>query len=250
MHSMHLDETQVQGLLHGELAPAGEMAAREHLERCDACRERVSAAAREEAEVFALLGAVDHPVPEIGAQAIARRAGAPSAVRLPWAAGIVVALGIAGVAYAAPGSPLPRFVRALTGWVRPKAEPATRPVTPASAAPAAVAGVAFVPGERLLIVFTSSQSEGAAHVRLTDSAVVVVRAPSAAATFSSDADRLVIDNRGGAGTFDIRIPRAAPRVEILVDGTRRFLVERGVVASSPAVAVDAAYTIPLVDQQR
>lgn len=246
---MHLDEAQVQGLLHGELAPAYEVAAREHLEQCDVCRDGVAAAAREEAEVFALLGAVDHPAPVIEAQAIARRAGAPSARRLPWAAGIVVALGVAGVAYAAPGSPLPRLVSALSAWVRPKPEPA-RPAAPPSPAPSAVAGVAFVPGERLLIVFTSSQSEGAAHVRLTDSAQVVVRAPSGAATFSTDTDRLVIDNRGSAGTFEIQVPRAAPRVEIVVDDTRRLLIERGVLVSNAAVAVDSVYTIPLAGEPR
>jgi len=246
---MHLDETQIQRLLHGELARAGELAAHEHLERCDACRERVSAAEREEAEVFALLGAVDHRVPAIGAQAIAVRARARGNRRLPWAAGIVVTLGIAGVAYAAPGSPLPRLVSALTAWVQPKPELSARPAPPPSAPASTVAGVAVVPGDRLLIVFTSSQVEGAAHVRLTDSAEVVVRAPSGAATFSSDTNRLVIDNRDGVGSFEIRIPRASPRVEILVDGAPRFLVERGVVASDPAVAVDTPYAISLADRR-
>jgi hypothetical protein len=243
MRSMHLDETQVQGLLHGELGPAGEIPAREHLEGCEVCRERVTAAAREEADVFALLAAVDHPVPVIGTQAIEGRARAASPRRLRWAAGVVVTLGIAGAAYAAPGSPFPRLVSAFAAWVRPAPDAAQRPAVPLPAA--APSGVAVVPGDRLLIVFTSSQIEGTARVRLTDSAELVVQAPNGAGTFSLDTDRLVIDNRGGASTFEIQVPRATPRVEILVDGARRLLIERGTVASNAILPVNAVYTIPL-----
>lgn len=242
---MHLDEAQVQQLLHGELARVDEIAAREHLAGCTVCRDRVAVAAREEADVFALLGAVDHPAPVIAVSAIEARGRAPDARRLKWAAGVVLALGIAGAAYAAPGSPLPRLLGTVTGWMRPDPELADTRSSVSPPGAASVAGVAIAPGERLVIVFTSSQTEGDARVRLTDSAEVVVRAPSGAATFSSDADRLVIDNRGGTGTFEIQIPRAAPRVEILVDGTRRFLKEDDRITADELPGAQGRYAIRL-----
>ena len=242
---MHLDDAQVQGLLHGELPRGGETAAREHLEACVVCRDRVAGAATEEAEVFALLGAVDHPVPAITVAAIERRARVPDTHRLKWAAGIALALGIAGAAYAAPGSPLPRWVSVLSGWVRAERELPQPPSLPSPSRASGVAGVAIAPGQRLVVVFTASQSEGVVQVRLTDGAEVVVQAPSGAATFSSDADRLVIDNRGRTGTFEIHIPRTAPRVEIVVDGVRRFLKEADRITAGETPSATGAYAIPL-----
>lgn len=245
MPSMHVDEEQVQRLLHRELPRVGEIAARQHLAGCVTCRDRVDRAAREEADVFALLGAVDHPVPAIAVGAVERRARAPDTRRLQWAAGIVLALGIAGAAYAAPGSPLPRWVSVLSGWMRAGPQLTEPPSSPSPLQASGIAGVAITPGQRLVIAFTSSQSEGHAHVRLTDSTEVVVRAPSGAATFSSDADRLVIDNRGRTGTFELQIPRTAPRVEILVDGTRRFLKEGGRITANEVRGAPGVYAIPL-----
>ncbi|MGH7567470.1 MAG: anti-sigma factor family protein [Gemmatimonadales bacterium] len=227
---MHLDDDQVQRLLHGELAQPVVVALREHLAGCAPCRERVAAAERDENEVHALLRAVDHPVPRLDPEAVAARVRAHGllAPRIRWAAGILLALGLAGVAYAAPGSPLRRWVRAVAerlggGSSRPPA-PAP-PQTPDSG----IAGIAVVPGRALVIRFTAPQTVGQAQVSLTDGAEVVVRAPIGAATFTSDVGQLVIDNRGssgaGGGNFAIQIPRAAPRVEIWVAEQRVFLKE-------------------------
>jgi hypothetical protein len=242
---MHLDEGQVQRLLHHELARAHEIAVRGHLAECVVCRERVTVAAQEESDVFALLGAVDHPVPVIAAGAIERKAHGRDTRRLKWAAGIVLALGIGGAAYAAPGSPLPRLLSVLTGRVRPGVEVSQSPSSPSPRGGAGVAGVAIAPGQHLLIVFTSLQAAGEARVSLTDGAEAIVRAPSGAATFSSDADRLVIDNRGGTGTFEIQVPRAAPRVEILVDAMRRFLKEGDRITANEPPGAPGLYVIPL-----
>jgi anti-sigma factor RsiW len=245
MRSMHLDEDQVQRLLHGELTSAREIEAQQHLAGCDVCRESMTAARREETELFALLGAVDDPVPAVDVAAIQRRAGTVGTRRLSWAAGIIVALGIAGVAYAAPGSPLQRWMTALTGWLRqgPAATQASSTAPPPASS--AVAGVAVVPGQRLVIAFTSMQAEGTVRVRLIDSAQVVVRAPSGAGTFTSDADRLVIDNRDGRGTFEVDIPRTAPRVEIVIGGMRRFLKDDDRVAADGPAETAGVYVIPL-----
>jgi hypothetical protein len=249
MRSMHLDEDQVQRLIHDERVLPRAAEAQQHLVGCDVCRERIAMARREEAEVFALLRAVDDPVPSADVAVIERRAGTLGTRRLSWAAGIVVALGIAGVAYAAPGSPLQRWMATLTGWLRP--DPQRTQTSSSGPLPSsALAGVAVAPGQRLVIVFTSTQTVGDVRVRLTDSAHVAVQAPSGSAMFTSDSDRLVIDNRAGLGTFEIEIPRSAPRVEIVVGGTRRFLKEGGRVAADGPADTAAVYVIPLRERGR
>ncbi|MGH7607066.1 MAG: anti-sigma factor family protein, partial [Gemmatimonadales bacterium] len=92
---MHLDEEQLQRLLHGELVPSAEAAARHHFATCSLCRERTAQAEREETEVHAWLRHVDHPPPELTAETIAARARGD---RLRWervAAGIALAAGLA-----------------------------------------------------------------------------------------------------------------------------------------------------------
>src|SRR5881397_793977 len=216
MRLMHLDEEQVERFLHRELGRTADTSAREHLAACPDCRRRVAQAEREEEEVYALLRHVDHPAPTIDASAVAARSTVAVAW-FRWAASIVLTLGVAAAAYAAPGSPLPGWAKAVVDWIsgHPRGRAPER----------GAAGIAVVPGRNLVILFTSSQAEGQAQVRLTDGGEVVVRAPTGAATFTTDADRLVIDNRGSSATFEIQIPRAAPRVEIWVKAVRVFLKE-------------------------
>lgn len=227
---MHLDEEQIRRLVHGELAPPMEASARAHLTGCAGCRGRVAVARRAEDEVHALLRHLDHAPPRIDAHAVVARASAHRFGWTRWAAGIVLALGVAGAAYAAPGSPLPAWVQAVAQWMG--GGPAQSPDPEGG-----VAGIAVAPGRELLILFTSFQTEGQAQVSLTDGVEVVVRASSGAAVFTSGVDRLVIDNGGSTATFGIEIPRAAPRVEIRVGDARVFLKEGS--------RVRGPYVIPL-----
>lgn len=222
---MHLDEEQVQRLLHHELPPAAETAARAHLAACSDCRGRAAEAERDEQEVHALLRALDHPVPRLDPESVAARARAHGFVppRVRWAAGILLALGLAGVAYAAPGSPLRRWAQAVAERLGGSSR--RPPVAPTALIPDSGAGIAVVAGPELVILFTAPQPAGQAQVSLTDGAEVVVRAPIGAATFTFDVGRLVIDNRGSSATFTIQIPHAAPLVEIRVAGQRVFLKE-------------------------
>jgi len=211
---MHLDEEQVERLLHRELGRSAEASAREHLAVCPGCRGRVVQAEQEEEAVYALLRHVDHPAPGIDARAVVAR-GTHAVGSMRWAAGIVLALGVAAAAFAAPGSPLPAWAKAVAGWIG--GGPGVR------APERGAAGIAVVPGRNLVIVFGSFQTDGQAEVSLTDGAELVVRAPSGAATFTSEADRLVIDNQGSTASFEIQIPRTATRVEIWVNRVRLFL---------------------------
>jgi len=217
---MHIDEEQVQRLLHGELPPADEAGIRRHLAECGECEGLVARARHDESEVYALLRRVDHPAPKVAVETMRRR----PTPWLRWAATIVLALGVAGAAYAIPGSPLKRWVHKVT-----HREPAL-PVVPDSA----LAGIAVPPGLDLAVLFTRPEAIGRIEVLLTDGAEVEVRAVTGAGVFSAGTDRLVVGPRDSAATFEVRIPRAAPRVQILLGDTRVMLKEGSRVVTEPA----------------
>ena len=226
---MHLDEDQVQRLLHDELSAQTSTAVRDHLADCDDCRERVTKAKAEEQLVYTMLGHLDRPAPRINVRTIAARSRTPNSTRFRVAAGVLLAIGLAGAAYALPGSALRRWMDATIIRVADPSPRGTSGVTgdPTSQALASnAAGIAVAPGPNLVIVFTSAQPQGYVDVSLTDDADVIVRAPIGAATFTSEADQLMIQNSGSSSTFEIQIPRAARRVEIRV-GTQRLLLKEG-----------------------
>jgi hypothetical protein len=241
---MHLDQEQLQRLLHRELTPSLDARAREHLTGCADCRDRVAAAERDEAAVHALLRLVDHAPPRVEAGTLAARAHSWGSGWGRWAAGILLLLGLAGVAYAAPGSPLRGWVRAAVERVMSRREQAPTALPPQNP-DAALAGIAVTPGRQLLILFTAHGAGARARVSLTDSAEVVVRAPVGAATFYSDADRLVIDNKSVPTTFEIQIPRAAPRVEIRVGPDRIFLKDGPRIVIQGSAEAEGPYVLSL-----
>lgn len=252
---MHLDEERLQRLLHGELDQAAAASAREHLAACPNCRLRMAEAEREENEIGVLLRTLDQPPPPIDAEAIAARVDAPvpSVVHEVawgrWAAGFLLAVIIGGAAYAAPGSPLPALVDGVVQWIGGRSDETPTTPGPDQARDSDGGGIAVAPGQKLLIVFRSRQTAGTARVSLTAGALVVVRAEDGAATFTSDLDRLVIDNRGSSASFEIQIPRDAPRIEIQVNGDRVFVKEGPNI--SPAETQDSIgrYLLPLIPSE-
>jgi hypothetical protein len=221
---MHLDDEQIQRLLHGELPAAAQHGVREHLGGCARCRESVDNARRDEGEIFALLRQVDHPPPMVSAEAVARRARIAGIAWGRWAAGILLFVGIAGAVYAAPGSPLRDWVRSAAAWIR-TSEPPIQVSAPTESPDARVAGIAAVPGREFVIVFESPEPGGEARITITAGMEITVRAPVGAASFTSAADRLIIANSSSGASYQIEIPRTAPRVEIQVAGKRVFLKE-------------------------
>jgi predicted anti-sigma-YlaC factor YlaD len=95
---MHLDEEQLQRVLHGQLPARAARSGRDHLAECGDCRERFVAAERDEKEVLALLRPVDHPVPAIDPDALVARPSWTRSVLTRWAAAILLFLGAAGAA--------------------------------------------------------------------------------------------------------------------------------------------------------
>lgn len=231
MPSTHLDDEQVQRLLHNELTPRGAASVRDHLAGCVECRARVDEAEAEDDEVMGLLGRVDHGQPRIEVATVIARPVRPESTWIRWAAAGLLAVGLAGAAYAIPGSPVRGWLRALVRSAPPPQTVIAAP-PPAPAAPV-TGGIAVVPGPSFEVVFQSAQTAGEIRVTLTDGADLVVQARATGPSFTSNTDRLVIDNSNSAADFDIAVPRAAPRVEIRIGGRRVFL-KQGSRITTPA----------------
>jgi hypothetical protein len=195
-------------------------------------------------DIHELLASLDHPVPSMSATAIAAlaetRARASAARRrtaLRWAAAVLLTVGAAGVAVAAPGSPILRWVTALVAPMRGRGD---RP----SATPAAqgdghtrMAGIAVLPGDRFTVVFTAAPAGGLALVSFGEREEILVQARPGAARFTTEPDRLRIEARSATDTFAIEIPRTAARVEVRAGGTRLLVAELGRVF--PALVPDS-----------
>jgi hypothetical protein len=244
---MHLDLERLQRLLDGELTRAEEATAREHMLGCAECRGRLDRAQREAERVDALLRLADVPPLPVHARAFAEeaRGRARGALVMQRAAAILLALGIAGVAYAvyaAPGSPVRAWWAAIAHRIG--GEPRRAPSTP-SPRDVPRAGIAVAPGRDFAVEFTFAQAGGGVVVSLTDGSEVVVRGLPGAASYTSDTDRIVIDNRVSSATFQIEIPHTAPRVEIRVGGERIFLKEGAHVSGAAAADSSALYHLQL-----
>jgi len=194
----------------------------------------------DEEELFQFL---DHPPPAVTADEIAaqsREAG--NRIRLRWAAGFVLAAVLAGTAVAMPGSPVRGWISSVTARLR--ANPAPKAVDFAPP-PEELAGIAIVPGTALVIEFTSLQQAGQARVIFSEGDQVQVTAPSGAARFSSDPERLVIDNQNSSADFEIALPRATPRIVIRVAGVRVLLKQGDRVTLSRGTAESGFWILPL-----
>jgi anti-sigma factor RsiW len=224
INPMHLDEEQIQRFLHDELDTRAKEMLSKHVAGCESCARLLADAEREERAIFELLGHVDHPAPRVDAASLALQRRARAGWER-WAAVIVVVAALGGAAYAIPGSPLRALVEHVAEWIAdgdaqaPTFEEPSAPTTPVTS------GIAVhVPG-RFTIEFTSAQ-EGVVAVSLTDEPNLQVRVLGGTATFTTDVDRLTIDNRASAADYEIEIPRHAPFVQAAV-GTRQIVLKDG-----------------------
>jgi hypothetical protein len=240
---MHLDDERLQRLLDRELGSEAEASIRGHLAGCEPCRAQVTAAERETAEVRRLLPFLDHPLPRLEPGDAMR----PRGRGLVWgrrAALVFLVLGLAGVAYAAPGSPVAAWVRSIATLLRPApAPPAPPSTTQVRSENPGSSGIAVSPGERLAIVLPSPPRGGLVYVSLGDSADVVVRVVSGTASFSSGIDRLVVETADSSAVFRIVLPRSASRVEIRAGASRLFLKEGPRISASTGPRADGVYAL-------
>lgn len=242
---MHLDDAQVQRMLDAGLASGLEPELRAHLETCPECQSKLAEAEKQDAWLAERLSLLDHPTPPLSVHDLRVRARRQPSSWRRVAAGIVLALATAGVAYAVPGSPVPRWVERIARWVVP-AQPV--PESPVVDRRASQAGIAVAPGDRFTIVF-NEEFHAAARVGFTDGAEIVVRAVDGA-TFTSESDRLLIKPERAGARFDIEIPRAAPNVEIRVGNQPVFAKESSRISTRAIPSADGSYQVVLDGSSR
>jgi Putative zinc-finger len=246
---MHLNEEQIQRFLHGELDEPQRKVLALHLAECSACVRQLEEAEREETGILDLLRSVDHPAPVIEAETLVEHRSGTFAVWGRRAAGFLVAAALAGAAYAFPGSPLPALLNHVAEWISGQTPPPPPPTPPAAepSAPARpeTAGIAVPVGERFSIQFTAEQAGGDVTVSLTDGPNVVARVFSGTATFTTDVDRLTIQNQGSTADYEIELPRDAPWVEISVGARRLILKEGERIAADVAADAQGRYVLSL-----
>jgi hypothetical protein len=243
---MHLDEERLQRLVHGELELGDERSARQHVAGCEVCRAQVDMAEGEQTELTRLLRDLDQPAPRMEPGDIVRRARSGGHGWARRAAVVLASLGLAGVAYAMPGSPIPRWIRAIAGAPVHEVEPRPggRPDSLQSGEPIA-SGIAVDPGARLVIVFPAPPAGARALVSLRDTSDVVVRVLAGHASFSSSADRLVVETTDSPASFQLVIPRNAPSVEIRAAGRSVFRKQGARIAPAGGAGSDGRYVIEL-----
>ena len=237
---MHLDDERLQRLLHGELDRPESGAARNHLADCSECSRRLAAMESEEAAVGALLAQLDRPSPRIEAATVVRLASTRRPRTWQWAAGFALAVGIAGVAYAIPGSPLPDWVDSIVRWAGGRRSSSTE----TAPEPDPASGLSVAPGRTFQIRFDSADPNDLVLVALTDGSEVQIRTPRGSASFTAAENAILVHPTGDAApaeagvTYEIQIPRSAPHIEIRVGSDRIFLKD-GARIIAPAASSDS-----------
>jgi hypothetical protein len=245
---MHAEDEQIQRFLHGELDPGSRRELLEHVVSCAPCKLALAEAEREEEWIAERFSEADHRAPAADPQWILRRARRPA--RRVWqrVAAALVILAAAGVAYSAPGSPLPMWVARVARWFDSPAEETRTPKTRAeseSPAPLATAGgIAVTPGERFTIRFVRPQASGIATVQLSPGAEITARVYGGEGTFTAGAGLLRIENQQPAGNYVIEIPASAPWVSIEV-GDRELFRKEGARIVTAVPATQGLYLLPL-----
>lgn len=222
--SMHLEREQIQRVLHGELGPAAEPVER-HLAACRVCREAVEGARQEEASIYALLESLDGERRPVQLAAVKRQArGVARRGIRRWAAGVIAAAGLAGVAYAVPSSPL----RALIARMQREAPPAVAIGDSSShvgvSAASELTTVSVASGNSVVVAIAQAQPGMTLRIELADVVEVSVSGP-AAARYSVGPARVLVESAGEGGEYHVVVPRRAPRVEVTLEGRRVWLKE-------------------------
>jgi hypothetical protein len=240
---MHFSDEQIQRWLHDELDASTRDALTRHLTGCSQCARTLEEADREEKAIFDLLQHVDHATPVVDVDSLV--APSPRGALAMWgrrAAIVVATAALAGAAYAFPGSPLPAWLSQAAGWITGRTAPVED--SPPSGVPV-TSGISVPMNERFSIQFTTAQAQSSVMVAVIDGPNVVVRVNGGTATFTTETDRLTIENARSTADYEIDVPRNAPWVEIHV-GSQRVMLKDGdqFVTDAPIDSV-GRYVLPL-----
>lgn len=247
---MHIDEAWMQRFAHGELDPHEERTVRVHLSECEECAAGVHRIADEESEVDRLLAHLDHRPPAITAADVI--ASAPAAPTRAWLRAALVPfllVGLAGAAFALPGSPLRTWVAGRASSDAPGPAGTEAEAGSAGVAGRDPSGLFAEPGPSLAIVFERPAPSSIVVVSLFEGDVVEATALDGSATFTSGQGSITISG-GDAHRFAVRIPQHAPRVEIRVGSRTVFLRQGDMVSADLRADSTGIWTIPLSPAQQ
>ena len=213
---MHADIERLQRLLDDQLDPSEASRLREHLDTCATCQTAFERASTDWIEMDALLRHLDHPLPDVDPLSLVD-ASRPDGWRkqLASAAMVVVGLGLASVAWAAPGSPIQGWFASLSSWVSGGESAGSG----TSSTDVRSGGGMLTPGEDLQIDFAAHPGGGRVRIRLTDDSLVGVQTLGGAASFSDEDEgrRLVVTPLESPTEYGIDVPRSASRVVVRFD---------------------------------
>jgi len=185
-----------------------------------------------------LLRHLDHQPPAITAEQVIARARAGRSQAWRRAAGVLLALALAGAAYAVPGSPLSHWIESITGAV-----PAASSPGPPARQPRQFGGVEIA--EPVTAVEVQTQAAGGfLRVELVDGDRLVARAPEGSARFTAAPGRLIIELLR-ADTIELLVPRTSPLLEVTAGHRLLLRKQDTAVTTSSGSSNVARYEFPL-----
>jgi hypothetical protein len=256
----HASDSELEGLIDGELGPAHERGVREHLETCGTCAARHRGARLADRRIAERLALLDHDPPDVHADALMDRGGrrvqlAGSAGRSPIgralrtrprgaaaAAAAIVVLALGAAAAVIPGSPARRALDRVLGQGPAAGPPPAGAGDVAPRSPSA-SGVSFVPEPDLEVVFLRGQPGGEIRITLVRTPEVRVRAVGGDAAYTLDPARLVVDNSAASASYEIQLPGGLQRARVRV-GRRIVFEKSGEAVRGDGLERNGTYAVP------
>jgi anti-sigma factor RsiW len=255
--TLHATDDELQAWMDRELPPERTHWLDVHLSQCGDCAARLAGLQQDMSELNAELQLLDVSPPAVRAGTLAMRARGRRQRRWTMMAAASLFIGVAGIASAAPRSPVRQWLQAIAARFGLTSESVAPPSAPLprtdSVPPAAIpatrsadaSGVALVPGAMLRIVFDLLPTGGLVTVRMSDDPSVIVRAAPGTAVFRSGATELRVTTIVPDARFELQIPSSAGRV-IVLEGRRTLLTKiDAVVRSAWSADSTGARRIPL-----
>lgn len=207
----------------------------------------------DDVELSIVLRSIDHRPPSVRADDVMRRVHR----RHRWRSALLAASALVSMATiataAVPGTVLNGFVRGVLGL---REAPTLLPKHPSPAAPAqaprvaAARGVAFVPGERAIIMFRASQSSGEVRVSLAEVTTVRITQTTERgdASFDLTTTGVEVGNEGSAASYEVVVPTTLAHVTVRVEG-RTIVTKDGAELSCGGRRISGVSCIVAVREQ-
>lgn len=240
---MHLDEETLERALHHELDSRSRNRVERHLAACPECAERLAEARRSERLLHGLLEEVDREPPPLDWDVVTRGARGGETRRSLLAAGLAFLLLTAGLLYAIPGSPVRGWIHAALGDDPLPTTTAPRPRDTSRS------GIAVVPTDPFEVRFVAPQSAGTIRIVLVPSSRLELIVAGEPVELESDADRLVVSNRGSNASYELSVPRTLGSIRIRVVSRTIFEKLGETVRAVGVREEDGAYLVTLRDEE-